>query len=384
MELGKILTSLELAIRSEARMQPEPLPGDRWLMASCMQKAVRRGEVETATRAAVSLWLQDRQNFWRRLHVTALEDCGIGAIDAVTKTLLATSSSTFRQRVGDLQTGLHLVRLLCESAKSRSADELYLWLERATYHRPMQERLAKADSSFLAACIENIDAPMATRAMALWYICGTSKFQSDLIPQRKGSFEEAATILRCLKNVPAELTESCISVMPRTRWPLMLFVPLLWQKAEEEGNLLQVKSGMAATLRSAEGIPLVALDMFTRTGQTCFRQLQRAVPELQPFTVAQIGISIFYREGGLLDKAIDSPFFDKLRDAGEMADRENVGLAMPEYLRLCELLAHNADVLDHIREEQIHRYFNGAECDKVNVLQGIPTFTHSGDNGGFV
>src|SRR5688572_29458860 len=116
--MNDVLENLEIAIRSERHKQPEPMPGDRWLVASAMQKAIRRGETETALRAAASLWYAERQNFWRRLHVTACEDIGVGDVDAVSKVLVATASPSFRRQLGDLRVGLHLVRLLCEAVKS--------------------------------------------------------------------------------------------------------------------------------------------------------------------------------------------------------------------------------------------------------------------------
>ena len=93
MGCDETLEALRADIEADKNEMPEPLPGDKWLLSSCLQKAIRRNEVTTACRAALSLWSQDRQSFWRRLHVTSMEDVGAAQTDTVVKVLTATASS---------------------------------------------------------------------------------------------------------------------------------------------------------------------------------------------------------------------------------------------------------------------------------------------------
>lgn len=353
-----ILANLEIAIRSERYKQPKPMPGDRWIVASAMQKAIRRAEVEVALRAAVSLWYAERQNFWRRLHIIACEDVGIGDVEAVTDVLTATSSPAWRRQVEDLRVGLFLVRKLCESVKSRAADELYLQLEKAKEHSHQRKYFAKASNELLVDYAADEQSSLAERSLAVWCLAGTSQFGSSSIPQRKGSPEAAAEVLRSLKNMPAGLVESCIGVMSRTQWPLALFLPFIWQAAQR--SPIEVKKNRLPSSPAVEGIPLVALDMFTRTGQSCFRQLQREVKELQAYNVQQVGIATFYLEGGLLDKTVTSPFLEELKMAGEMGDMEGAGMELPDYLALRDCLTRHADILTGIRQQQLRRYLDGA------------------------
>lgn len=65
-----------------------PMQADRWVLASSMQKAIRRGHVETAKAAGAGLWSADKSSFWRRLHTTALEDLGIGDVSGPGLTFL--------------------------------------------------------------------------------------------------------------------------------------------------------------------------------------------------------------------------------------------------------------------------------------------------------
>ena len=165
-ERESILASLELAIKNGKREQPNPMNGDRWLVASAMQKAIRRGHEEIAVRAATALWMQDRQSFWRRLHVTALEDVGVASPDVVAAVLTATASPAWRKKCGDLRVALFLTRMLCGATKSRAADELYLYIERAKGLAPLRDKLAKADDALLMDCVTDEDGALAERGLA--------------------------------------------------------------------------------------------------------------------------------------------------------------------------------------------------------------------------
>src|ERR1017187_1172561 len=54
----------------------EPLLADQWVIISLLQKSIRRGEVETAQRAAFTLFRQKGSAIWRRFMVIAFEDVG--------------------------------------------------------------------------------------------------------------------------------------------------------------------------------------------------------------------------------------------------------------------------------------------------------------------
>lgn len=82
----KILARIEQGLRFFELPTIEPMQGDQWLLASAMQKAIRRGEVNTAMRAGYTLWNIDRQRFWRRLHIVALEDTGVADTESLIQT----------------------------------------------------------------------------------------------------------------------------------------------------------------------------------------------------------------------------------------------------------------------------------------------------------
>ena len=54
---------------------------DRWVLASLLQKAIRRGQCELALGASLKLLEIDPSRLWRRLMTVALEDVGVGDLD---------------------------------------------------------------------------------------------------------------------------------------------------------------------------------------------------------------------------------------------------------------------------------------------------------------
>src|SRR5262245_21978630 len=110
---------------SNRKLDIEPLIADQWVTTSLLQKSIRRGEVETAQRAAYTLFAQKGSATWRRFMVIAFEDVGAASPDAAALTVTASTDPSWRRKNGgDLHIAVHLARLLAESPKSRSAEHL--------------------------------------------------------------------------------------------------------------------------------------------------------------------------------------------------------------------------------------------------------------------
>jgi replication-associated recombination protein RarA len=96
----------------------DPLPCDRWLASSALQKAIRRGEVLTAERALRTLYRYDPRSTWRRLLVIACEDVGIASLRAVLMTARRRASAwTSRETERNEATALATARALAEAPK---------------------------------------------------------------------------------------------------------------------------------------------------------------------------------------------------------------------------------------------------------------------------
>lgn len=353
------LNDLESNIAASVYELPDPMPGDKWLVSSAMQKAIRRGEIERAVKAGATLWHSDRQNFWRRLHIISLEDVGPVSVDAVVKTLMATALPVCRKRIGDLRVGLHLIRLLCDAHKTRMADELFIQIEHAIEHAAMRDKLSVAQDDFLSECVLDEARSLIERAMALRCLAGSRKFPSETMRQRKGDPVRALEVVNTL-NAPKPLLEGCAAVLYRTQWPLAAFTPLIWQTIKQQPRPLCSSVNPITAMDDVEGIPLYAADVFTRVGQSCMRELQKLVPEFKGFNVQQIGLALFYLEGQRLNKTVTCEFMEDFRSTAELADAEGRGLDAPSYLGLRECLAMHMDVFNDIRRKQLHRYLDGA------------------------
>lgn len=95
-----------LACLAAPTFDPElPAPfrhADPYLLASAVQKAIRRGDIATGRRAGHQLLRLDRQRLWRRLAVIALEDIGVADIDVAAELVgIATLPAARRLLGGD-------------------------------------------------------------------------------------------------------------------------------------------------------------------------------------------------------------------------------------------------------------------------------------------
>ncbi len=100
MENTEELLSIRLEIHTSGQCEGEPPNIDRWLAASALQKAVRRGNEEEALSCARLLSDVDPQRLWRRIAVIAMEDVGIGDIEATAQAIWASRSKTWRGKCG--------------------------------------------------------------------------------------------------------------------------------------------------------------------------------------------------------------------------------------------------------------------------------------------
>ncbi len=125
-DLQQILSEIDAALTRCTR-QPDPqlLHADKWVLASGLQKAIRRGELRTARSCAATLIQGDKQMLWRRLQVTALEDVGVGDAALVTQVIAAAAHANWRNQAGgDAKVVSYLVDRMCAAPKDRSADYL--------------------------------------------------------------------------------------------------------------------------------------------------------------------------------------------------------------------------------------------------------------------
>lgn len=219
-------------------------------------------------------------------------------------------------------------------------------------------KLSNAQDRTLFDIVSNPEADLIERSLALWLLAGTKRFQSDFLPQRLGNLDLAISAVQAL-DLPPTLTKSCLSVISRSPWPLSLITPLCWQALQNQPQPLFVWFNPIPVTAAYQSLPLYSCDMFTRIGKSCIRELQKSIPSLKFFSTEQIGLAVFYAEGGRLNTVLTSEWLESFRKASELADIESTNLALPEYLGLKELITENLEVLNFIRHRQLKNYLSG-------------------------
>lgn len=357
----QILESLRGEISEQQRKTIKPLNCDKYLASSALQKSIRRGDEAAAQRAAITYWKSDKVSFWRRLSVISVEDC-VAAPDSVAKTLAAADNSAFRSSVGDLATGLYLVRLLSRTVKLRLSDELYSFAVNTPELKEQRRAYATTAKPFLADLVLSGTQALPERLLALWYLAGTDRFPHKNLHRKSGCVDWVSEVIRELK-APAGLTAACIENLTRTRYPLSLFMPLLTVYLSDLPRPVIVAFDKFQPSPSLNGIPLVAVDGFTRSGKAAFVELSQAVKELKSFSQKQIALGVFFTQGFCVNQRLTSATLDQFRQDGEIADMESVGLDLPRHMALREVLTEHSATLEDIRRKHLLKAFGNQQDD---------------------
>lgn len=252
----------------DGRLDCEPLIADQWITVSLLQKAIRRGEAETAQRAAFTVLGQKGSAIWRRFMVIAFEDVGAASPDAIALTVAAATDPVWRKaNGGNEHVAVQLARILAEASKSRSAEHL---ITSAQHHPSLaRSRLLRAAGKLT----DHLDTvgdgklSLAERALAVWCASGIGR-AADM--RRKVDLPELLEKFRRL-GVPDELVTATGIAAQKTREPITLMVPLIWLAANECGVSTITKSKVPPST-VIDGVPMYALDKHTRLGREAIRR----------------------------------------------------------------------------------------------------------------
>lgn len=251
-----------------APLDIEPLAADRWVMVSLLQKSIRRGELETAQRAAFTLLRQKGSAIWRRFMVIAFEDVGAASPDAVAMIVAASTDPRWRKaQGGNEHVAVQVARLLAEAPKSRSAEHL---ITSAKHHPSLaRSRLLRAAGELTDHLDTIIDAKVSLteRALAVWFASGIGRATDT---RAKGDLPALLEKFRCL-GVPDDLVTATGTAAQKTREPITLMVPLIWLAAQAGVGPTTTKCDVPPS-KVVEGVPMYALDKHTRLGREAIRR----------------------------------------------------------------------------------------------------------------
>ncbi len=359
--LSKTLFQTELSPLSRATPLDavEPLPCDRWLAASALQKAIRRADALTAERAVRTLYRYDPRSAWRRLLVIAYEDIGIGAPGAVIATTLRSAKAKVGLEAGeDEAAALAISQMLAAAPKDRSADLLFA----IVLHDPaLKNARSKLRSTSLARRLECVADPtlsLPERALAAWHCSGVEERGEPRVGRG-----DLGGLMRTYAElgVPEPLLEAVALALKKTREPFVLMLPLLWLEAAEGERGLADSSLPPSSL--INGVPLSAIDKHTRLGRQAIGRFARENAEIAQFLMKHargsrdeaLGMAVFYADGALTRPALQWRLSTEITAAGVAADFHKVNVGASAGVALIRLVSEHIADLNAIRLQALSR-----------------------------
>lgn len=322
-QFDRALIDLAEAVTARPAPPTNPLPCDRYVARSCLQKAIRRAEPVLAIRALANLFLHDRRSAWRALTIIALEDVGVGNVDLLAQTVTAYSDRTWRAQVGgDWPVLAELARQMAQSLHCQAACDLLL---RAT-NDPAQEHARaaafEATADTLAAALWDREAPSVGRAIAALAIGGELS--------RGQPHRDPAAVFDILSEAgrSSHVVATCRAAWKISRNPMALLLPIVWDQwiLAERGHI--VTDDPMPPVQMLGDVPGYALDQFTRIGNNVSRALVKMCPDLlhllnvlgvPPAERSRtIGDVMFLIEGGLVNRRAVWRFAELMREPARM------------------------------------------------------------------
>lgn len=362
--MAALLDELKLELQKESFREQtivEPLNIDRWVANSLLQKAIRRGEVNLARRAALTFLELGGSAIWRRFIIIAAEDVGAASPRMVAMTVAASTDAACRKRLGgNARVATCLARLLAEAPKSRSAEHLIT----SAYQHPLfaeERRLVSASS-----IADNLDTvvdkskSLAHRALAGWRASGVG-WKGD-----KPLGKDLAGLLDVFRQlgVPEALVVSTGVAATASREPITLMVPLVWLAAHDEAQERTTVHLDVPRSSIIDGVPNYALDKHTRTGREAIRDLvkynfeiraclERYVTRPQRNDAAYM--AAFYADAAPLAWKFVWRGGDELEALGTEADMLKVGVAPDGVAPLLKVFRENVEHLNKIRAHTLYK-----------------------------
>lgn len=315
-----LLAQLEnLARQRDTFRKPDPLPASPWIAMSVLQKAIRRGRVELATRAAATLLMSAPARLWRRLGIIAFEDIGVADFDAVYITTAALTGQSARLRMGgEWRAACFLVDLLARAPKCRAADDLS-WVARQ--HPAYEVQREQISSIRFEAALEVAagSSPLVDRTIAMISLLESSQ-------QMDAGLRHPSIVFEALRErgVPHTAVDIAEIGFRRTGEVVCALLPLLAiTKAAEDHTLTTDVLPQEAQIA---GIPGWALDNFTREGRRALASFAKAACPTTKWLRAEVAPNrradvlanlVFFAESGLLHQRCTWPTAVGLRDKAE-------------------------------------------------------------------
>ncbi|MBL4783062.1 MAG: hypothetical protein JKX92_12545 [Porticoccaceae bacterium] len=300
---------------------PEIIHTDKWILASTLQKAIRRGEGDTALSACLSLYKVDKRMLLRRIAVTAFEDIGIGNTNLIKLIIhgLFGQPPHPLKKAKQIELLFVLISEMCKSPKERSGHYLYTICEEHPSLEHEREDFLYYSPRDLCDIVGDEGYSLAKRSLAAWYLGGTSRFRSPYLPNTPVEkdalwwiYEQMGTT-HCLLEVIKQASKVMIDP-----FPLQFHLKHFETKNLPSG---EVKAHTVPKTEKINRIPLYALDRHTRLGKAALRILFKNSPALQdyltkwlpkPLWKKNYEMAVFRVESAVINKELMFPGYQEL------------------------------------------------------------------------
>ncbi len=332
----------------------DPLNISPWLAAALLQKAIRRGQDGLALRAAAALLSTSPDRLWRRCGGIAFEDVGLADADAVAIVTAAISGKRLRAQIGgEWPVASYIVSKMAHAPKCRAADDLLLTADLHPALETARRELSTLPASELMRFATG-SGSLLERAIALWYVCGTSWRTSPHLRPRRGergvAFDKLVTA-----GFPHDVVEIAREGYRKLGEILCPFVALL-HPLQQSGAATIVDDPLPPETMMGE-VPSWAVDMFSREGHAALNAFLQGASETARWVRARIpaarrvnflGTVVFRVEGQLCLRRLRWPVADELR---RMVDNECNGPHCTDATEVLELMRADIPVLNGVRAE---------------------------------
>ena len=328
----------------------EPLSVSPWVAMSAMQKGIRRGDVDLALRAAVTLLKADTAKLWRRVAGIVVEDVGLGDLDCV-RLVMATSVKSVRQHHGDdWPVAARVVTRMCEARKCRATDDMFLTI---SHHHELDELRASQASVDLPAHLSRIRERGALLGASLSVLHASGVRWTGQVARKTANATATFDAMREAGADP-EIVALAEQGFRRTREALPALLPLL-TLAMPTGELLTQDDEFPKVVIGRSGIPTYCYDAFSWEGKSALsrflkgntstgRWLRRYVPAERRMAVLAGGL--FRIEGGLVRQRVEWPCAVTLR---WLADSGFHGLKLPDPAGFLDMIRADLPTIDEER-----------------------------------
>lgn len=340
-------------------VDPEHIPTttDRWLLASNLQKSIRRGLVHTAVGTATRLLEIDASYLWRRLLVISYEDVGFGNIELCHDLLKTFRRHALHRQLGPERVAGYFTQELAVTCKSRALCDAIAMQEFSICRGEYEGKCFKLSDEQLVSTACNADMPIMDRVAALRHVCGYREFAQGyyrtLAPTRTELMREIANRLQ-LTEVETTLFISGQNISESLNIPLPIIAQMVRTAQQWAQRSEHVFDGKA-------GILYAALDRHTRIGKRCLAKLGNEVNSIKQFfgrmpagdPVVALGVGVFIVESSALNCWRE---FDGAADMRQMFNSnfmEYAGISPNDQDELLDLVRSNLAHLNLIRAGEI-------------------------------